>query len=291
MPAAEVEISVDLVRALLEDQHPDLAERGISYAAEGWDAAMFRLGDDLAVRIPRRALSAPGADIEIRWLPQIAPHLPLPVPAPVRSGSPTPFFPWSWTVVPWFHGQTWADAPVRDGFEAATTLGWFVGALAAPAPPDAPKPMYRGTPLIMRDVAMRQRVATLGDAIDGSAVLAAWCAALSVPDLDGPRRWLHGDLHPANVVVRDARVVAVIDWNDLCGGDWASDLAAGWMCFGPAEREVFRAAVGSVDDDSWARGRGWALNHAVACLESSADNPRMRAVGERTLDAVLADRD
>ncbi len=289
MPAAEVDISVDLVRALLTEQHPDLADRDVRFAAEGWDAAMFRLGDDLAVRIPRRALSAPGADVEVRWLPTLAPVLPLPIPSPVRVGAPTDAYPWSWTVVPWFEGAAWADAPVRDGFEAATTLGWFVGALAAPAPAEAPPPSYRGTPLSMRDDALRARIETLGDSIDTAVVLEAWEAALAAPSYDGPSLWVHGDLHPANLVVRDGTLVAVIDWNDLCGGDWASDLAAAWMCFGELERETFRAAVGSVDDASWARGRGWALGHAIACLEGSADNPRMHEVGRRTLNAVLSD--
>jgi aminoglycoside phosphotransferase (APT) family kinase protein len=288
MPAAEVDLNVDLVRALLTEQHPDLADRDIRFAGEGWDAAMFRLGADLAVRVPRRALSAPGADVEVRWLPQLAPTLPLAIPAPVRVGTPTEFYPWTWTVVPWFEGDAWADVGVRDPFEAATSLGWFVRALAATAPDDAPKAVYRGTPLAMRDEPFRSRVETLGDLVDGPAALAAWEKALAAPEYAGPNRWLHGDLHPANVIVEDGVLIAVIDWNDLCGGDYASDLAAGWMCFDGAQREVFRASVGDVDDDTWERARGWALSHAIACLESSADNPRMNAIGRRTLDEVLA---
>lgn len=289
MPAAEVDISVDLVRALLAEQHADLADREVSFAGEGWDAAMFRLGEDLAVRVPRRAMSAPGAVVEARWLPVLAPGLPLAIPAPVRVGAPTGFFPWTWTVVPWFAGDAWADASVRDPFEAATALGWFVRSLGIAAPADAPYNPYRGTPLAMRDEAFRARVAALCDLIDGPAALAAWEAVLATPVYGGPNRWVHGDLHPANLVVRDGVLTAVIDWNDLCGGDNASDLAAAWMCFDDAERGAFQAAVGEQDDDAWARGRGWALSHAIACLESSADNPRMHAIGQRTLAAVLRD--
>jgi aminoglycoside phosphotransferase (APT) family kinase protein len=288
MPAAEVEISVELVRALLEDQHPDLAPLDLRFENEGWDSAIFRLGEDLAVRLPRRAMTAALLPEEMRWLPTLAPKLPLPVNAPVRTGEPGCGYPWHWSVCPWFDGATWADSDVRDPFEAATILGMFVGALAQDAPAEAPDNPYRGGPLSDRDPALRERVDQLGESIDRAAVLGLWEAALAAPS-NTRRLWVHGDLHPANIVVHQGVLSAVIDWVDLCGGDTAYDLAAAWFCFDdPAAREVFRASTGIDDDATWIRARACALSHAIACLANSADNARMHAVGRRTLTAVLA---
>ena len=288
MPAAEVEISVDLVRALLEDQHPDLAGLELRFVNEGWDSAIYRLGTDLAVRLPRREINAALLPGELKWLPTLAPRLPLPVNEALRVGQPGRGFPWQWSVCPWFDGETWADAAVRDPFEAATILGMFVGALGHDAPDDAPTTPYRGGPLTDRDLALRERVEILGQSIDRDAVLALWDDALAAP-ANTRRAWVHGDLHPANIVVRDGVLAAVIDWVDLCGGDTAYDLAAAWFCFDdPAARAVFQSSTGVTDDATWVRARACALSHAIACLANSADNARMHAVGRRTLTAVLA---
>jgi aminoglycoside phosphotransferase (APT) family kinase protein len=287
MPKAEVEITVELVRALLADQHPDLADREVRFVSEGWDSAIFRLGEDLAVRLPRRAINAALVPEEVKWLPQLAPRLPWPVNAAERVGLPGQGFPWMWAVARWFDGDTWADVPVRDAFEAATILGMFVGALGQAAPPDAPVNPYRGGPLRDRDGPLRERVAQLGSAIDGADVLALWDDALAAPP-NSARLWVHGDLHPANIIVGNGVLVAVIDWVDLCAGDTAYDLAAAWFCFDdPMAREVFRSSTGVTDEATWVRARACALSHAVACLANSADNARMHAVGRRTLEAVL----
>jgi aminoglycoside phosphotransferase (APT) family kinase protein len=289
MPAAEVEIDAALVRGLLADQHPDLAALPLEAHAPGWDNAIYRLGRERVVRLPRRALAARLVAHEQRWLPELAPRLPLPIPAPVRVGRPGRGFPWAWSVCPWFEGETAADAPL-DPEPAARHLGAFVAALHAPAPDDAPANELRGGPLAGRTAMLEERVALLGDAIDGEAVLAGWRRALDAPRA-GRRVWLHGDLHPANLVVQGGRLAAVLDFGDLTGGDPATDLAVGWMLFDADSRPVFRAAAGGAEEATWARARGWALSHAIACLASSADNPRMHAVGARTLAHVLADAD
>jgi aminoglycoside phosphotransferase (APT) family kinase protein len=288
MPAAETDITVELVRALLEEQHPDLLDgRDVRFQDNGWDSAIYRLGDDLAVRLPRRQINADLLPDELRWLPTLAPQLPLPINAPVRVGQPGCGYPWMWSVAQWFDGASWADSSVRDPFEAATTLGWFVRALGTDAPDDVKANPYRGGPLTDRDPAFRDRVALLGDTIPSSAV-ALWDEALAAP-VNTRRRWLHGDLHPANIIVNDGVLVAVVDWVDLGAGDTAYDLAAAWFCFDdPAARATFVDATGETDEATWVRARACALSHAVACLASSADNPRMHAVGQRTLEAVLS---
>lgn len=289
MPSAETDISVELVRALLAEQHPDLlGDREVRFQDNGWDSAIYRLGDDLAVRLPRRQINADLLPGELRWLPTLAQRLPLPVNAALRVGEPGCGYPWMWSVAAWFEGASWAEAEVGDPNTAAAALGRFVRALGVDAPEDAPSNPYRGGPLTDRDRAFRDRRELLGSTVP-SAVVAIWDDALAAP-ANARRRWLHGDLHPANVIVRDGQLAAVVDWVDLSAGDTAYDLAAAWFCFpdNADARAAFVEATGETDDATWVRARGCALSHALACLASSADNPRMRAIGERTLQAVLS---
>lgn len=292
MPVAEHPIDAALVQALLADQHPDLAGLPLAEVACGWDNVIYRLGSAWSVRLPRRALAVAFTRNEQRWLPRLAEALPLPVPAPARLGGPGRGYPWPWSVCPWFDGETAADAPL-DLSRAARDLGAFVAALAQPAPPDAPTNPYRGGPLAERSPMLEERLSALGPDVDAAAVRKVWRDALDAPAFSDPPRWIHGDLHPANLVVRDGRLAAVLDFGDLAGGDPATDLAVAWMLF-PAEAEpartAFRRAAGGADGATWRRARGWALSHAIACLAGSADNPRMHRVGAATLEAVLADR-
>ena len=288
MPAAEVAVDAVLVGALLESQHPDLATLPLTLLAEGWDNFMFKLGEELTVRLPRRELSAAMIEHEQRWLPELAGRLPLPVPAPVRVGRPGNGYPWSWSILPWLPGDVAESHPPGDLVAAAEALGAFLVALHTPAPPDAPPPVFRGMPLIERDDRLHENLAVLGSAIDTDAVLGRWRDALAIPWWPGPPRWLHGDLHSGNVLVDRGAISGVIDFIDLCAGDPAVDLLFGWMVFDGASRARFRMASG-VDDDMWARGHAWALLFGVMLLANSADVPVYAAMGRRTLAAVLAD--
>jgi aminoglycoside phosphotransferase (APT) family kinase protein len=292
MPAAEVDVSPELVRRLLAAQQPDLAQLPVEVMANGWDNLMCRLGGQLAVRLPRRAIAARLLQHEQRWLPVLAPRLPLPTPAPVRAGQPAFGYPWPWSVVPYLPGQVAARTPPADPRAAAAGLGGFLGALHAPAPPDAPANAVRGVPLAARRPTDMENLTTLGGRIDRRTVLREWDAALAAPPWDGPPVWVHGDLHPANILVHRGRVSGVIDFGDLTSGDPATDLSVAWMllpadCHG-AFRDAYRAAGGRLDGDgTWARARGWALVLSLAILAHSADNPLMARIGQRTLSAVL----
>ena len=303
MPAAEVEITDDLVLALLAEQHPDLAGLALEPLAFGWDNAIFRLGDDLVVRLPRRQLGANLVEHEHRWLPELARTLPIPIPAPVRMGVPGCGFPWRWSVCPFFDGDVAADvgltAPTRD----AQRLGEFVAALHRPAPPDAPVNEFRrGQPITEFIPRIESNIAQLGPALENvrpgtdpgrtfsDAAKARLAELAEVAEWDGPALWVHGDLHSANVVVKDGSISAVIDFGDLTSGDPAVDLAVAWMLFDEADRAVFRAAAGasrSVDDATWQRGQLWALHFAVLYLLHSADAPRFQRMGTHLLAAVL----
>lgn len=291
MPTAEIDVTVGLVRQLLAHQHPDLAQRPPEFVANGWDNAIFRLGDDLCVRLPRRRVAARLVDHEQRWLPALAALLPIPVPAPVRIGTPAHGYPWSWSVCPWFDGEPAADTALAQPRHEAQRLGAFLAALHHPAPPEvSPNPFLRGGPVGALDARFRENVEQLDDPPLVARLLARWEQVASVEEWDGPGVWVHGDLHTANVVVSGRAIGAVIDFGDIAAGDPAVDLAIAWMLFEEDGRSVFRNAAGvdfPIDDATWSRAEAWALHFAVLYMLHSADNPRFRRMGRRLLAALL----
>ncbi len=288
MPAAEVEIDERLVRALLADQHPDLADRSLRLLTNGWDNVIYRLGDELLVRIPRRQLAADLVEYEQRWLPELAPRLPIPIPAPVRAGRPALGYPWHWSVCPWFDGEEAVDAGLRDSTAEARRLGEFLVALHVPAPADAPVNPFRAHRIDRLSERVDLNLFASGTAVDTEAVRALWAKLVTTPEWDGPQMWAHGDLHAGNVLIDDGTISAVIDFGDITSGDPAVDLAIAWMLFGPEDRAVFRAAAGAEDDALWRRGRAWALHFALMYLAHSADDPRLARMGTHLLPSVLA---
>ncbi len=292
MPVAEVDIDIQLVAGLLADQHPDLAGRGLRPLAHGWDNESFRLGDDLVVRLPRRAAAADLIVHEQRWLGELAADLPLPIPAPVRVGRPGRGYPWSWSIVPWLPGAPWATTPPADAERAGRELGAFLAALHRPAPNGAPHNPFRGVPLAERADRFEAAVLGLDAQIDADRCRGVFAELATAAMWDAPPVWLHGDLHPLNLLIASGRLAAVVDFGDICAGDPATDLAVAWMVVPTAHRTVFRYAAGtwrSIDDATWQRARAWALALAVAYLTSSDDNPVMASIGRRTLAAALDD--
>ena len=291
IPSAEIDVTEDLVRSLLEDQFPDLADRPLTLVANGWDNAIFRLGDDLVARLPRRQLGADLVQHEHRWLPDLAQRLPIPIAAPLRTGAPSDAYPWAWSICPWFDGEVAADSHLGDPATEARRLGDFVAAFHTPAPPHAPDNPLRGQPMAYLRPRIRHNIALLGSIIDGGAVATRANELLDVDDWGGPPLWLHGDLHTANLIVRNGEITAVLDLGDITAGDPAVDLAVAWMLFGEGDRTVFRAASGSsfgVDDAMWQRGQAWALHFALLYLLHAADSERFARMGRSLLAAVVA---
>ncbi len=287
-PIAEVEIDESLVRDLLRTQHPDLAELELQPIDSGWDNVMFRLGDDLAVRIPRRSAAAALVQHEQEWLPTLAPRLPLPIPAPVRVGVPGIGYPWRWSIVPWLRG-TAADLDPPRG-DQALQLAAFFDALHVAAPTGAPHNVYRGVPLANRADAFEDRMRRLeraGVAID-PALRRLWDEALAAP-IDIAPTWIHGDFHARNVLTEDGAISGIIDWGDIAAGDRATDLAAIWMLFDdPSDRRAAMRGCTSVSEATWTRAKGWALLFGVLLLATGlVDHPRHAAIGEWTLRRVL----
>ncbi|HUN36970.1 MAG TPA: aminoglycoside phosphotransferase family protein [Trebonia sp.] len=300
MPAADVDVTADLVRELLAGQHPDLAGLPISFLANGWDNTLFRLGDSLVIRLPRRELGARIILGEQRWLPLLAPRLPVRIPSPERTGHPASSYPYSWSVVPYLPGVPAADAQQSLDLPVVTRqLAEFFAALHVPAPPDAPVNPFRGVPLADRADSFEANLAIATRSPDanmllarGSAIRLAWTDALEASAYQGPPVWLHGDAHPLNILVDRGVISGIIDFGDLTGGDPACDLSVAWELLPVDWHQEFQAgylAAGGVSDDGlWRRARGWALSYALVFLAHSADNPRLHRVGEQTLARVLA---
>jgi aminoglycoside phosphotransferase (APT) family kinase protein len=290
MPPATIEVSDAVVHALIRDQRPDLAARALVRVANGWDNATFRLGSNLAVRLPRRAEAVPLILHEQQHLPGIAGRTPVPVPVPVHAGQPTSDFPWPWSIVRWVPGTAAVDAGPADRAPAVDGLAAFLKSLHVPAGAGVPVNPVRGVPLMDRNAAVLERLGDRERYPQPAGLREVWAQACAAPAWDAPAMMLHGDLHPANILLAaDGSLAGVIDFGDVGAGDPAVDLAAGWLMFDAGARQRFTGAFGAaVDGGTWIRARGWALVLSTAMLSNSDDNPRMFSVGEFGIRQVLA---
>ena len=285
-PAADVIVDPSLVGALLREQHPDLAHLVPVKVAEGWDNFVFRLGGELAVRLPRRAASATLIEHEQRWLPELSARLPVPVPVPVRVGAPGPLFGWSWSVVRWLPGESLLHAARVDPITTGALLARFLRTLHQPAPADAPRNPWRGVPLDARTTTLHEHLQQLDGVVDRAAVLNLWDHALSTPPWSGPPLWLHGDLHPGNLLASDGHLSGVIDFGDLTCGDPATDLAVLWM-LPPSMRWRVEARGSDEPEALMVRARAWALALGLVYLAHSRGDVAMATLGQRTITAAL----
>lgn len=280
------------MRGLLTDQCPMLADLPLRRHAAGWDNELFRLGESLLVRLPRHAAAAPLIENEIRWLPTLAAHVSVETPVPVFAGRPSEAFPWAWSVVNWIPGRCAADVPVADRAPAAEALADFLLSLHVPAPLDAPANPFRGLSLDQERLDERARSLLAGHP-DAGALLERWAAWSTAPEWDLPDLWVHGDLHPLNLVLDERGALrGVLDWGDLTVGDPACDLATAWLTFDAPGRRAFVARIddgGLYDPSAWTRARAWALYLGLVFVTHSDDAPALRAVGEHALAELLAE--
>ncbi|MGC5222550.1 aminoglycoside phosphotransferase family protein [Micromonospora sp. DT81.3] len=297
-PAAEVIIDSELVRGLLAGQYPQADGLALSHAADGWDCSVWRLGSDRAVRLPRRAVAAPLVLHEQQWLPAIAQRIRptgIEVPAPVFAGGPTEDFPWSWSIVPWIDGGPGLALDRRDRAGWAQPLAAALEALHVAAPDDHPRNPFRGAPLSERADAVRERIGHLGGtlgAADLRAVSDAWAAGLAADPWAGVPVWIHGDLHPGNVITAGSALAGIIDFGDVTAGDPAYDLAVAWLAFDAPARKVFVEACGTrVDAATWTRARAWAAAVTLMLLAHSDDNPSYAALGRECLAELAQEPD
>ena len=294
MHAEEVDTDVSLVGRLLAAQFPQWSGLPIEPVhSAGTDNAIYRLGDDMAVRLPRIQRATGQVDKEHQWLPRLAPLLPLAIPIALAKGMPAEGYPWRWSVYKWLAGETATIERIADLRQAAIALAQFVAALQRIDPTGGPPPgvhnFGRGVPLALRDAATRTAIASLEGMIDTDAVTVAWEAALKAAAWNRPPVWIHGDLLPGNLLVERGRLSGVIDFGGLGVGDPACDLMVAWTLFSDESRSVFRAVL-SVDEATWTRGRGWALSWALIYIPYYLDsNPIGVSTALHAINEVLAD--
>jgi aminoglycoside phosphotransferase (APT) family kinase protein len=285
----QVDSDEALVQVLLEDQFPEWAALSIRrLQSDGTDNALYRLGDDLVVRLPLIHWAVEQVEKEHTWLPKIAPLLPLAVPEPLVMGQPGHGYPWHWSVYRWIDGENAHPDRIADARQAAIDLAEFVAAVHALDLPDAPV-SKRGVPLVTQDEATRRAIHAVRHEFDAHALTAMWEEAITAPPWDGPPMWVHADLTDGNILVRDGRLHAVIDFSLLGLGEPANDLDPAWGVFSGESRKAFRTALG-VDDATWARGRGWAITSVLGISYYEHTNPGIVARCRRRITAVLAER-
>jgi aminoglycoside phosphotransferase (APT) family kinase protein len=288
----ELDIDDALVRGLLRAQQPQWADLPLHrVVSSGTDNAMFRLGDDMVVRLPRIERAVSALTHEQRWLPVLASHLPLAVPTPLARGDAGDGYPWQWAVYSWLDGDNAFEGPIDDIDDAARDLAAFIRALHTIDTADAPPSGRgrRGAPLAVLDQQTRQAIDAAGGLVDRETVTAAWEAAMGQPTWHRDPVWVHGDIARGNLLVHGGRIRAVIDFGCSGVGDPACDLLVAWDLFDGRSRALFREAV-NVDDATWRRGRGWALCTALWALPYYLHtNPVMVAQARHKLAEVLAD--
>lgn len=273
-PSAEIEITTGFVQALLAEQVPRLASLPLEIVAEGWDNVMVRVGESLAVRLPRREAAVELLTSEQTWLPRLPAGMQIAVPQPVFCGQPSGLFAWPWSVVPWTEGTT----ATRTHLSArqAERLGAFLGRLHAHRPEGLPWNPHRS--IALRERADDQRMQAL------SAPATALYERAAAEPVDVARSWIHGDLHPKNLIVDDGEIVMIVDWGDTCLGDPSTDISAFWMLC-PAEEAAFRRGYGDMSESTWLRAQGTAVVFSALFI-TIEDDPEFAAVGQATLEAL-----
>ncbi|MFJ5888918.1 aminoglycoside phosphotransferase family protein [Streptomyces californicus] len=288
-------ITAALVRELIREQHPEFGELTVREVPGGWDNRQWRLGDELAVRMPRSERAPELQRKECRWLPVLAPRLPLPVPLPVRTGEPSARFPERWTVMTWVPGEPLDRSSISRGDHAADTLAAFLRALHEEAPAEAPVAVDRGGHPARYTEGFDHFFDAVAPADVADGIRAVWDDAVAAPAWGGPPVWVHGDLHPANVVVADGTLAGVIDFGDLSAGDPAWDLAAAWVILPSGAAPRFFDAYERADDATIRRARGLAVVKSLFLMLMGRNGeqglpggkPAWGPVGRAALDRVL----
>jgi len=275
----ELDIDEPLVRELLAQQFPQWADLPLERAGDGTVNVIYRLGDELSLRLPRREGPETEEDIEFRWLPVLAPKLPVAIPRPVARGRPGAGYPWFWSI------HTWLDGELPIEPLAVAEVAALVGALQRIDTLGGPEPAYgRGRPLSDRDSSVRHAL----ERLRAPAATELWERALAAPAWGGVDVWIHADLDRRNVLVRDGRLAGVLDWGGVGIGDPAVDVMVAWKLVAPEERGRFRALL-DVDDATWLRAQGWVLSQALIALGyyTPENNPALHAEATRWLGEVL----
>jgi aminoglycoside phosphotransferase (APT) family kinase protein len=281
-------MSATLVEELVRGQHSDLLTGPLREMPAGFDNTIWRMGDDLVVRLPRRQIAVPLLKSEQRWLPELAARLPLLVPVPLRVGRPSELFPWPWTITKWIEGTPGNLVEPTVLRHAARPLGDFFRALHREAPKDAPTNAFRDVLLRRHDGVFHDRLDQTDDSVRRDDVLRVWEASLDADPWTAAPQWIHGDPHPANLIVRDEVLVGVVDFGDLCAGDPATDLAGGLLALPFDALDTFFRAYGTPNEATVKRTLGWAVHFGLMfILLGESDEPTYGPVGLRAISNAI----
>lgn len=291
MHTNEADIDIALVKRLLASQFPQWSNLPIKpITSLGTDNVIYRLGNDMSIRLPRIEEAAANIDKECRWLPKLHPMLPLPIPLPLGKGEPGEGYPYAWSIYQWLDGENAAMSPITNLHQAAIDLGKFVATLHKIETTNAPF-ANRGLPLASRDEETRAAIDCLHDQFDTNKVWKIWNSALAISPWQGSPRWVHGDLHESNLLAHDGKLTAVIDFGCAGVGDPACDMMVAWTLLSNETRKLFHEII-QVDDATWARGRGWALTFGIVALPYyEKTNPILASIARKTIENVLTDLD
>lgn len=289
----EVEIDSALVERLLAEQFPRWAGLPVRVVERsGTDNVTFRVGDELAVRLPRTARTQGQVEKDIAWMPRLAPYLPVAIPEPLELGVPGAGYPFTWGVYRWLPGAPYAPEnadPVRFAGELAEFVRCLREADATGAPVPSDDPFERGTPLAPRDAMFREALDELREYFDVDRVLASWEESLAADTFDGPARWIHGDLMSGNLLVADGKLSAVIDFGTARAADPAGDVMPAWWLFDGESRKTYEQAL-AVDEHTWLRARGWALSLCLIAIPYYRHrNPDAIPNGRQFIADILTD--
>jgi len=285
----ETDINIDIVRKLLQGQFPQWQDLPLKLIhPEGTDNVMYQLGDDKAIRLPRTSNSAINIEKECRWLPKLAPNLPIAVPTPLAVGKSTEMYPHPWAICQLLAGLNPSQTNPIDELVAAVDLGHFVAAMQQIDSQKGPN-CRRGLPLVSRDEETREAIQALSDLYDSKGLLDIWLSMLSIPRWKGKPIWIHGDLHAGNLLAQNKKITAIVDFGSSGVGDPASDLMVSWTLLTTDTRKVFRSIV-EPDDATWDRGRAWAFTFGIVAYPYyRKSNPIFAEMAKRAIDEVLSD--
>lgn len=293
MNTSEPLIDVTFARELVKSQFPSWSNLAVTPVEdEGWCNRAFHLGDDMIIRLPRHQAYAAQVEKEATWLTKLAPQLPLEIPEPLALGTPSVNYPFHWSVYRWIEGQAARPERVEDMFNLARDLAAFLAALQRVPPKDGPSPgphnFYRGGSLSTYDSQTRAAIAAIGPKIDMTLATEVWDCALA-SRWQGMPVWIHGDVSVGNLLVKHGQLCAVIDFGNIGVGDPACDIAMYWTTFESGARKSFRDAL-ELDDETWARGRGWVLWKALILAAGlAASNSFEASKSWSIIHEVLAD--
>ena len=287
-------MNISIAENLIKQQFSPIENLSVKPAqATGSDNFIFRVGNDLLIRLPRHASSESQLKKEIKWLPLLSEVLPVSIPQIYFKGSPAPEFPFQWGIFKWIDGSIYDPLLFENTDHIVNTMVHFIHALWKADPSNGPEygehNNFRGQPLAERDKQTTEAIKTLPHFYKQETLTSLWNTACTMNVWNKPYIWVHGDLHWGNILTKNDNLSGIIDFGSLGLGDPAVDVMCAWILFSPEKRRLFKQKI-NVDTPTWTRGMGWALSFAAIALPYYLPKKHILAdIASFTLDNIMAD--